>query len=330
MFPDSVQQIAVVLLAMLATAGVAWVFIYPYLSGEAAASKRIDRISEGKGKRLAKGASVEFDLRKKSVESTLNELEKKQEKVEKNPPLSVRMEQAGLDWTLNTFIAISVGCGIAAFIVAMVTTFNIFVALLAAGVAAVGAPRWYLNFARKRRFSKFINEFPNALDVIVRGVKAGLPLVDCIRICGQESGEPVRSEFRRIMEAQSLNLPLGKAVELLYTRVPVPETNLFAIVITVQQKSGGNLSEILGNLSKVLRDRRKMKAKIRALAQEAVASASIIASLPAAVMGLLFVLNPDYVSLLWQKPMGQVMLGASAVWMSLGVVVMRRMINFDF
>jgi tight adherence protein B len=145
-----------------------------------------------------------------------------------------------------------------------------------------------------------------------------------------DSPEPVCSEFRAIVETQSFGLPLSDACAKLYERIPVAEANFFGIVISIQQKAGGNLSEALGNLSRVLRDRKKMKAKIQAMSMEAKASAGIIGSLPPAVMTLVYLSSPRYIELLWLEPMGRMMLAASAFWMLMGVLVMRKMINFDF
>jgi tight adherence protein B len=194
----------------------------------------------------------------------------------------------------------------------------------------LGVPRWVVNFLRKRRMAKFLDEFANASDVIVRGVKAGLPLNDCIKIIANEAAEPVRSEFRHIVETQALGVPLADAVAKLPERVPVPEANFFAIVVAVQARAGGNLSEALGNLSRVLRDRRKMKGKIGAMSMEAKASAAIIGALPIVVMILVYITSPNYIMLLFTEQLGNVILGASAVWMTMGILVMRRMINFDF
>jgi tight adherence protein B len=195
---------------------------------------------------------------------------------------------------------------------------------------AFGLPRWMLKFLKKRREAKFLKGFPDAVDVIVRGIKAGLPLLDSIKIITNDSPEPICSEFRAIVETQSFGLPLGDACCKLYERIPVAEANFFGIVISIQQKAGGNLSEALGNLSRVLRDRKKMKAKIQAMSMEAKASASIIGCLPLAVMSLVYLTSPHYIELLWTEPLGRMMLAASAFWMFLGVMVMRKMINFDF
>jgi tight adherence protein B len=164
----------------------------------------------------------------------------------------------------------------------------------------------------------------------VRGIKAGLPLLDSLKVITVDSPEPVKSEFRAIVETQAIGMPLGEACGKLYDSMPLPEANFFGIVITIQQRAGGNLSEALGNLSRVLRDRKKMKAKIQAMSMEAKASAGIIGSLPIAVMTLVWITSPQYISLLWTEPLGRLMLAASAMWMFMGVMVMKKMINFDF
>jgi tight adherence protein B len=196
--------------------------------------------------------------------------------------------------------------------------------------AGLGLPRWLLGFLKKRREKAFLKALPDAVDVIVRGIKAGLPLFESLKVVVADSPEPLRSEFKAIIETQAIGIPLGDACTRLYERMPVPEANFFGIVIAIQQKSGGNLSEALGNLSKVLRDRKKMSEKIQAMSMEAKASAGIIGSLPPIVMLLVYLTTPDYISLLWTHPTGQLMLVGCVIWMSIGVFVMKKMINFDF
>jgi tight adherence protein B len=191
-------------------------------------------------------------------------------------------------------------------------------------------PLWLLKFLKKRREAKFLAGFPDAVDIIVRGIKAGLPLLDSLRIITTDAPEPLKSEFRAILETQTVGIPIGDACGKLYERIPVPEANFFGIVISIQQRAGGNLSEALGNLSRVLRDRKKMKNKIQAMSMEAKASASIIACLPPAVAGLVYLTSPQYIELLWTHPTGRMMLMMCAAWMFIGVLVMRKMINFDF
>jgi tight adherence protein B len=207
---------------------------------------------------------------------------------------------------------------------------GLFISAGAGFAAGFGLPRWLLSFLKKRREARFLNTFPDAVDVIVRGIKAGLPLLDCLKMIAAEAPEPVRSEFKAIIDTQTVGLPIGDACVKLFERVPLPEANFFGIVISIQQKAGGNLSEALGNLSRVLRDRKKMKMKIKAMSMEAKASAIIIACLPLAVMILVYITSPSYIELLWTEPLGRMMMACSAVWMSMGVFVMKKMINFDF
>jgi tight adherence protein B len=213
---------------------------------------------------------------------------------------------------------------------AMLLDTGLLPAALLAFAAGFGLPRWALSYLKKRRETRFLDQFPDAIDVIVRGIKAGLPLGDSLRALATDAPEPILSEFRHILETQAVGVPLGDACAKLFERMPLPEANFFAIVISIQQKSGGNLSEALGNLSKVLRDRKRMKGKIKAMSTEAKASAAIIGALPIAVMAIVYITSPDYITLLWTERLGQLMLAGSAVWMLMGIMVMRKMINFDF
>ena len=228
------------------------------------------------------------------------------------PPLGTKIAQAGLTWSKRRFLITSAALGVAAFLLVFMIDAGLLAALGIGFAAGFGMPLWLLKFLKKRREAKFLQAFPDAVDVIVRGIKAGLPLLDCLRIIATDAPEPVKSEFRAIVETQTIGIPLGEACGKLYERIPVAEANFFGIVIAIQQKAGGNLSEALGNLSRVLRDRKKMKAKIQAMSMEAKASAMIIACLPLAVMILVYITSPDYISLLWTHPMGRMMMAGSA------------------
>src|SRR5207344_2544631 len=219
-------------------------------------------------------------------------------------------------------------------VVALALAFSIGGGLLGgvgmAFAAGFGLPRWLLGYLKKRRETAFLKALPDAVDVIVRGIKAGLPLFESIKVVAADSPEPLRSEFLAIIETQTIGMPLGEACGRLYERMPLPEANFFGIVISIQQKAGGNLSEALGNLSRVLRDRKKMKAKIQAMSMEAKASAMIIGSLPICVGFLVWLTSPDYIELLWTTELGRFMMMGCATWMSIGIFVMKKMINFDF
>ena len=321
------QTLAMFALVALAAGGLIWVFVYPILSGERKAEKRQESFvrSEAATRVVARSTPKV----RRDIEETLKELEVRQQK-QKNLPLAMRISQAGLNWSKRQYIIISVGIGAALFVLIFLVGGGLLAAAGAGFAGGFGAPRWLLGFLKKRRETKFLHNFPDAVDVIVRGVKAGLPLGDCLRIIASESPEPVRGEFRNIVEAQTIGISMGDACAKLFERMPLPEANFFGIVVSIQQRAGGNLSEALGNLSRVLRDRKRMKAKIQAMSMEAKASAIIIAALPFAVMILVYITSPNYIELLWTHPTGRLMMACCAVWMSIGVFVMKKMINFDF
>jgi tight adherence protein B len=321
---------ATVMFVMVAVAigGVAWVFIYPILSGERKTEQRMASVARAEPipQRAARSAQKS---RREQVEGTLKQLEARSRRA-KRVPLSVRLARAGLSWTPRRFMVTAGSLGVAVFLISMLTGLGLLVSLGIAFAAGGGLPFWTLAFLKKRREAKFLEAFPDAVDVIVRGIKAGLPLLDSLKLIAGEAEEPVRSEFRSIIETQTIGLPIGEACLKLYERMPLPEANFFGIVISIQQRAGGNLSEALGNLSRVLRDRKKMKAKIKAMSMEAKASATIIGALPIAVMTLVYITSPQYISLLWTESFGRLMLAACVLWMAVGIFVMRRMINFDF
>ena len=321
------QSLAFAFLAALFVGGLAWVFIYPLLSGERQGAKR--RASLAKAEPVARMSDRNQRTRRDQVEASLKEIEERSKKAQK-VAITTRISQAGLNWSKQKFMVVSGVLGAIFFLGPLMFGAGLLPALGLGFAAGFGAPRWMLGFLKKRREKRFLAALPDAVDVIVRGIKSGLPLFDSLRVVANDSPEPVKSEFAAIVETQAIGMPLGDACMRLYERMPLPEANFFGIVITIQQKSGGNLSEALGNLSKVLRDRKKMAGKIQAMSMEAKASAAIIGSLPPAVMFFVYLSTPDYISLLWTHPTGRLMLVGCAIWMGMGILVMKRMINFDF
>jgi tight adherence protein B len=321
------QTLALAFLAASAIGGAAWVFLYPLMSGERKAENR--RATVAKSEPVARNADKNLRSRREQVEGTLRDLEARRLK-EKKIPLSVRLTQAGLNWSTRKFMVVSAVLAAMFFAGAMFAGGGLLGAAGLAFAAGFGLPRWALSFLKKRREKAFLKALPDAVDVIVRGIKAGLPLFESIKVVAADAPEPLRSEFLAIIETQAIGMPLGDACARLFERMPVPEANFFGIVVAIQQKSGGNLSEALGNLSKVLRDRKKMAEKIQAMSMEAKASAAIIGALPPIVMILVYLTTPDYIALLWTHPTGQLMLVGCVVWMSTGIFVMKKMINFDF
>jgi tight adherence protein B len=313
-------------LAMLAMGGLFYAFVYPYLSGDIKAERRKAALQKSATRRVSDRSNDPMQRRKQITES-LKELEAKGKT--KKLTLDARIAQAGLSWSRRQFYVGSAIAGLMLGGFLYLVSDDLLITVGMAAAASIGLPRWVLTFLRKRRQKKFLNNFPDAVDVIIRGVKAGLPLGDCMRVIASESAEPVRTEFRLAIEATALGLSLGEASERIVERVPVPEASFFSIVINIQQKAGGNLSEALGNLSRVLRDRKKLKSKVQAVSSEAKASAAIIGSLPFIVGILVWFISPRYIELLWLTSGGRIVIGVCLTWMLVGCLVMRKMINFE-
>ncbi|NRG16130.1 type II secretion system F family protein [Rhizobiales bacterium] len=326
-----VTAIAIALLVAFSIGGVLYALFQPRLNGQATRDKRIHEVAARHEINADRVKARDADRRRKNVQDQLKEFEERQKSRQKKESLDLelRIRQAGLSWSKRTFWLISLMVGLAAAFGGFFVKPSPLVVGAFGFVGFLGLPRWFVAWRRKRRFNAFLDELPNAVDVIVRGAKAGLPVNECIQIVAAEAREPVAGEFRRIVETQTMGVSLAEAVSRLPKRVPVAEANFFAIVIAIQQQAGGSLSEALGNLSKVLRGRKTLQGKIKAMSSEAKASAGIIGSLPILVMALLSLTSPDYIGILFTDPAGNLILAGGVVWMTMGVLVMRKMINFD-
>ncbi|MFM1816092.1 MAG: hypothetical protein RLZ98_2787 [Pseudomonadota bacterium] len=329
--PQTIQLLAV-LLGGFAVAGIAYALAFPYFSGEKQAEQRLKSVTESKSKRVARvNAATETANRRKAVADTLKEIEQRQAAKEK-VSLRLRLQRAGLDITPKGFWIASVASGA---VVGLAMYFGLPnmpwpATAAAAFIGMFGLPRFVVGKMTKRRQAKFLNEFANAIDVIVRGVKSGLPLNECLQIIARESPSPIREEFQEVVDQQRVGVPLQDCFERMMARMPLPEVKFFAIVIGIQQQAGGNLSEALGNLSGVLRDRKTLQMKVAALSAEAKASAMVLGALPFIVMSMVYITTPNYIGLLFATKVGVFMLICAAVWMTFGVLVMKKMINFKY
>jgi len=316
--------------AFIAVAGVGWVAVGAMGDGRKASRRRAiavgNSISRGKRQTSALDQTAQ---RRRQVQESLKDIEEKQKSARKKAvTLKSKIEQAGYTFKPTAFWIGSGVLAVIAFALALITGQSL---LVSAGImiaAGLGVPRWYLGMKVSGRQKKFTGEFANALDIIVRGVKSGLPLNECLKVIARESPDPVGSEFGKLVEAQSVGVSLEDGVKKMVERMPLPELNFFATVLTIQQKTGGNLAEALGNLSAVLRARKMMREKIGALSSEAKASSMIIGSLPPGVLAIVYFTTPSYMTPMFTEPKGQLMLLGGGLWMGLGILMMRGMINF--
>ena len=268
--------------------------------------------------------------RRKQVQAALKGQTDALNEQKKRVPLPAQLYQAGLKIKPAAFIRNSVILGVAVAVVTFFLQVPIYFAVIFGVASGYLLPKLYVGNRRKSFQNKFLDELPNAVEAIVRGVKSGLPLNDSMRVVAKESKDPLKSEFQRVLDQQAVGKTMAEAIVTLYERVPVPEVNFFIVVITVQQQAGGNLSEALTNLSRVLRNRKKMKAKVKAMSSEAKASAGIIGSLPFVVAILVTLTSPNYLAPFFTTPIGMLWLGIAFIMLSMGVFVMYRMVQFEF
>lgn len=331
-------------LAFVAIVGLGFTFTG---GNDEAARKRAKEIGAGRtGSAVAKGGKVidEAARRRAKTQEMLDNLrkqDKERRKISAARDIGSKLTQAGLEMPVPMFWVVSVIAGAVCAGVVWVSgadglvisgiSFKSRPALTGAAFFAgtLGLPQFILNMMISGRHKKLVNQFADALDIIVRGVKSGLPLNECIRIIAKESPEPLRKEFLTFADNLSMGAGLDRALGALYKRMPLQEVNFFAIVLMIQAKAGGNLSEALGNLSTVIRSRKMMREKVKALSSEAKASAFIIGALPFAVGFMVFMTTPEYILELFRTETGHVILAMAAGLMGTGVTVMRNMINFD-
>jgi len=327
-FSDDMIVYAVFGFGVLAAGTIIFVILDAILSSTDKAEKRKNLVAGGAQAKLESREGMAEQRRRKQVQDAIDELEEKKKKKAK-VSMRLRLQRAGLEtMTLRTFYILSLISALVFTFLLFLFQVPIYVLLIGPLVGGVGLPRYILTVLTKKRQKTFIREFVNAIDIIVRGVKAGLPFNDCLQIITTEVGEPVRSEFINLVEQQRVGVPVEQALQRLYERVPLQEVNFFSIVVAIQLTVGGNIAEALTNLSSVLRDRHKLRAKVQAVSMEAKSSAVIIGSLPLVVMGGVSFTSPKYMETLFTHPTGHMIIGVSALWMLAGVLVMRWMINF--
>ncbi|MFT6659801.1 type II secretion system F family protein [Maritalea sp.] len=325
------SPIILILLVSLAVGAVGMAFI-PGIVGGGRADKRIKALTTGEratGRKTRVDPAKARQNRRKSLQDILDD-QSEQNKKNKKISLKKRLAHAGMSISVNGFWRNAAILGVVVFLVTWLTGVPILLALVFGAAGAYAVPMWYVKQRTRKYQTRFLDEFPNAVDSIVRGVKAGMPLNESMKVVASESKEPVKTEFTRIIEQQSVGKNVAEAVPILFERLPIAEVNFFVVVITVQQQAGGNLSEALGNLATVLRNRKKMKAKIKAVSSEAKASAGIIGSLPFVVSTLISLVSPTYMLPLFTTPLGNMWLGIAVLMMSFGVFVMHKMIQFDY
>jgi tight adherence protein B len=321
--------ILVAVLSFLLIGGVGWAFVGHSDSSDKAVKRAQAFGSPDEKSRVArtKAAPAQTaEVRRKQIMDQLKDAERRERKA--RVTIGAKLRQAGLSLSVRAFWIISVVVMLVATGGILLVAHNPLWAGLGGLAAGLGLPRWVVGFLGNRRVKKFNSEFPDAVDVIVRGIKSGLPVHDCFKIIGKEFGVPLGPEFQRLVENVGMGMTLEQSLEKMYERMPTPELRFFTIVLSIQSKTGGNLAEALGNLSQVLRSRKLMREKVKAMSSEATASASIIGSLPVVVMLIVLLTTPKYMMVMFIDDRGHMLLLISAVIMGIGIFVMKKMISF--
>ncbi len=296
------------------------------------AKKRLSSLETKKNSKRASAAAQSDSMskdRRRKVTEALSKIDNKNKEFKKKKRVSLqqKLDQAGLSFGPREFY---IGSVVAAFVLAFVGFISGQKLVVTAGlffIGGFGLPHWYVGFQVKRRQKKFIDEFSNAIDVIVRGVKSGLPVNECLKIIAAEAPKPINEEFHQLVEGFRVGLSLEQGMNRMYDRMPLQEVSFFGIVLLIQQKTGGNLAEALTNLAGVLRGRKLMEGKIKALSSEAKASSMIIGALPFLVMGAVKMSSPDYLDPLFLTKPGNFILLGAGLWMAMGIYVMRKMMQ---
>ena len=267
--------------------------------------------------------------RQSRIQQRLREIEDKSKERRRRNQIRSDLLQAGIDASVRNYIITMAIVGVVSTAIMVVFGLPPLAALPAGLAAGIGIPKITLRMIAKMRQKKFTQNFANAIDVLVRGIKSGLPVGECLNIIAREAPEPVGGEFHLLVEGQKVGVTLETMLTRGLERMPTSEFKFFSIVLQIQQTTGGNLADTLENLSFVLRERKKMRDKVKSMSSEAKSSAAIIGSLPFFVAGVVSLMAPSYMERLFTTDVGNMLLLGGVLWMALGTFVMKKMINFE-
>lgn len=300
-------------------------------AGNARYRKRLSAITGASPRAGSRGGrgSDQSSARRRQIQGRLKELEEQRKRTAKKRTLQDLLLEANLRFGARKFYLFSLVFGAAVTVLYVVMGYSLYGALPVFIVGTLGLPRWWLKRRAKKRQKLFTKNFANAVDVIVRGVQSGLPVNECLNILAREAPEPINSEFHQIVEGIRVGQSLDNVLERGVKRIPTTEYKFFAIVMAIQQQTGGNLAETLSGLSGVLRDRKKMADQVKAMTSEARTTAMIIGSLPFCMSALMTLTSYSYISILWKTSLGHWMIAGGALLITMGTFIMNRMIQFE-
>ncbi|MES2699198.1 MAG: type II secretion system F family protein [Pseudomonadota bacterium] len=243
--------------------------------------------------------------------------------------LSLRLKRTGMSWSINQYLYVSLGLGLVIFAVLFIQTGAALLGLVAGLMIGAGLPHLVVNFLINRRINNFTAKFPDAIELLVRGLRSGLPVGETLGVVANEVPGPVGSEFRAVTERMRIGRTMEEALQETANKLNTAEFQFFVITLAIQRETGGNLAETLSNLADVLRKRAQMKLKIKAMSSESKASAYIVGALPFAVFCMVYWVNPDYLSGFFIDERLMIAGLGGMVWMSIGGFIMAKMVSFE-
>jgi tight adherence protein B len=247
-----------------------------------------------------------------------------------NPALlQLRLTQTGFSWSLAQYVLASAGLAVAVIAALIYSGVSTLYSIPFGLLVGVGLPHLVVGKLIKRRIEKFNKRFPDAIELMVRGLRSGLPISETIGIVADEIAKPVGIEFRTVADKMRIGRTMDAALQDASERLGTAEFQFFVISLAIQRETGGNLAETLSNLADVLRKRSAMKLKIRAMSSESKASAYIIGALPFIVFGLIWFINGSYMQNFFIDQRLMIAGGIGLVWMAIGAFIMSRMVNFE-
>jgi len=326
--PDTLNLLMVGGFVLAMGVGLIWFLM---TRGEREMKDRLSRVAKQQrpGERRSRGNPAAVSLRK--TDSSITQLDKAIKQLLPNPAkMRLRLARTGKEISLGVYVLFSlVTAGFSLLVMQNFVGLPLALSLVVGLLCGIALPHLFVGFMIKRRKKKFLGNFPDAIDVLVRGLKAGLPASESMRIVGSEMAGPVSQEFTRITDGLKMGGEFDDILWAAATRIDLPEFNFFVITLTIQRETGGNLGETLENLCDMLRKRRQVKLKVKALSSEAKASAIIIGSLPFALFGILYLLNQEYVMTLFTHRNGPILVGIGFGMLGTGVGVMAKMVRFE-
>lgn len=302
---------------------------YSLLSGPSAAKESQRRLEALRFRHSeSTNAKVESQL-KKAIASRRPKVQQVAGSTSRIDALAIRLDRTGKGWSLSQYFYASLGLALA---IAVIMYLRTGAALLSAGVGlfvGAGLPHMVVNYFIKKRTNNFNAKFPDAIELLVRGLRSGLPVTETLAVVAQEIPGPVGEEFKGIVERIKIGRTMEDSLQETADRLGIPEFNFFCITLAIQRETGGNLAETLSNLSDVLRKRTQMKLKIRAMSSESKASAYIVGALPFIVFGMIWWINPSYIGGFFSDDRLIVTGLGGLVWMSIGAFIMAKMVSFE-